>query len=171
MIPMLQGTRYTVRPGDNLSHIAQQNGYADWKVIYSSACNSALRRIRPDPNKVLPGDVVVLPPKASDVVQALRERLAALQRLRQQVQETFGDVARDLNEDFESAKRRGEQVDAVKTVLDILTGLGKLCVKGAKAMEKTGAELEKANDELAKEALDLASDPPKRSWKSTTPGL
>lgn len=52
---------YTVRSGDCLSSIAAANGYSSWRTIYDAPENEEFRRLRPDPNLIYPGDVVVLP--------------------------------------------------------------------------------------------------------------
>ena len=54
-------TTYTVVPGDNLSRIAQRFGLRSWRQIYDDPANAAFRRRRPDPNLILPGDVLVIP--------------------------------------------------------------------------------------------------------------
>ena len=52
---------YTVAPGDCLASIAERFGFSDPMLIYNDAANAALRRARPDPNVLLPGDQVVVP--------------------------------------------------------------------------------------------------------------
>jgi hypothetical protein len=52
---------YTVRSGDTLTKIAQQNGYPSWKTIYYAIENGDFRRKRPNPNLIFPGDQIVLP--------------------------------------------------------------------------------------------------------------
>lgn len=52
---------YTVVPGDCLASIAERFGFGDPMLIYNDAANAALRRARPDPNVLLPGDQVVVP--------------------------------------------------------------------------------------------------------------
>lgn len=55
------GTPYTVRSGDTLSRIAQQNGYSSWQEIYNHPDNADFRRRRPNPNQIHPGDQLILP--------------------------------------------------------------------------------------------------------------
>ncbi len=71
MNPSLAAKAYSVRPGDNLSAIAKSHGYRDWTVVYKSRCNRKLRELRPDPNLILPGDTVMLPPRVADIRAAL----------------------------------------------------------------------------------------------------
>ena len=58
---------YVVQAGDTLSGIAQRNGYTSWRVIYFDADNMAFRTKRPNPNLILPGDVVALPNATADI--------------------------------------------------------------------------------------------------------
>lgn len=51
---------YTVMRGDTLSAIAWGHGMT-WQALYNHPDNAALRRRRPDPNRIFPGDVVMIP--------------------------------------------------------------------------------------------------------------
>jgi hypothetical protein len=62
--------RHTVRRGDCLASIAKQYGFTDWKKIYDAAENAELRRKRPNPNVLYPGDLVVIPEKSEKWVPA-----------------------------------------------------------------------------------------------------
>lgn len=55
------GTRYSVQPGDTLSKIAIRHGLPSWRMIYDSPDNADFRRVRPNPNLIYPGDVLILP--------------------------------------------------------------------------------------------------------------
>jgi N-acetylmuramoyl-L-alanine amidase len=57
------GQFHTVAQGECLASIAQQYGFADYKTIYGDANNTALRRNRPNPNILFPGDHVYIPDK------------------------------------------------------------------------------------------------------------
>lgn len=52
-----------VKKRDNLWNIVKENGFPpkDWKKIYNASYNSKLKKLRPDPNIILPGDEVYLP--------------------------------------------------------------------------------------------------------------
>lgn len=54
-------TRHTVQQGENLSAIARKYKIPRWQDIYDDADNEDLRSLRPDPNLLYPGDVVVIP--------------------------------------------------------------------------------------------------------------
>lgn len=55
------GTEYVVKNGDFLSKIAQEHNIGDWKKIYDHPANERLRKFRPDPNQLEPGDIVYIP--------------------------------------------------------------------------------------------------------------
>ena len=53
---------HIVEQGDCISKIAFEMGYT-WKQIWNHSENRQLKRLRKDPNVLMPGDVVVLPDK------------------------------------------------------------------------------------------------------------
>lgn len=53
-------TAYTVRSGDTLSGIGQRFG-APWRQLYEHPVNAAFRRMRPDPNLIVVGDLLYVP--------------------------------------------------------------------------------------------------------------
>ncbi len=54
---------YVVQQGDHLSKIAATFGFLDYNVIWSHPQNAALKRLRQNPNVLLPGDTLVIPDK------------------------------------------------------------------------------------------------------------
>jgi N-acetylmuramoyl-L-alanine amidase len=56
------GGSYVVRKGDTLSKIARAHGIAHWKTLYDAPENAPLRKKRPNPNRIFPGDQVMVPP-------------------------------------------------------------------------------------------------------------
>ncbi len=68
---------YRVGPGDCLASIAERFGFHDPMIIYNHPDNAALRRARPDPNVLLPGDEVFVPERKPRI-----EELATEQRHR-----------------------------------------------------------------------------------------
>lgn len=54
---------HTVRAGENLTVIAKKYGYPDWRTIYNDPKNADFRRKRPNPNLILPGDLLFIPDK------------------------------------------------------------------------------------------------------------
>ena len=53
--------QHVVAQGECLSLIARRHGFADWKTIYDHPDNAALKKARPNPNLLFPGDVVTIP--------------------------------------------------------------------------------------------------------------
>ncbi|QDV33753.1 LysM peptidoglycan-binding domain-containing protein [Tautonia plasticadhaerens] len=64
---------YVVKSGDTLTAIARRNGYGSWRDIYQHPDNSPFRAKRPNPDKIFPGDELVLPGRP-----LTHEELAAL---------------------------------------------------------------------------------------------
>jgi len=50
-----------IREGDSLYRLAERYGLASWRDIYFAEENSLFRRMRPDPNRIFPGDIVYVP--------------------------------------------------------------------------------------------------------------
>ncbi|MET0289518.1 MAG: peptidoglycan-binding protein [Pseudoxanthomonas sp.] len=57
-----QGSTHTVSQGESLASIAKTNGYL-WKTLWEHGNNAALKSKRGNPNQLLAGDAVFLPPK------------------------------------------------------------------------------------------------------------
>jgi N-acetylmuramoyl-L-alanine amidase len=55
------GTYHTVKQGECLSSLAKRFGYVDFETIYDHAENAELKKLRPNPNIIFPGDVVYVP--------------------------------------------------------------------------------------------------------------
>lgn len=54
---------YTCIQGDTLSKLAAAHGLHGWRTIYDHPENAELRRRRPNPNVLLPGDPIFIPEK------------------------------------------------------------------------------------------------------------
>jgi len=54
-------TEYTVQAGDTLVRIAERFGFADWREIYHAPENAAFRKARPNPDRIFPGDQLIIP--------------------------------------------------------------------------------------------------------------
>jgi hypothetical protein len=53
--------KHVVRQGECLSGIARQYGFNDYRTVYEHPDNAALKKQRPNPNILHPGDVVAIP--------------------------------------------------------------------------------------------------------------
>jgi LysM repeat protein len=62
------GSAYTVRSGDTLTAIAARHGFASWREIYYHPDNEPFRKKRPNPDKIFPGDVLIIPGRPGDSV-------------------------------------------------------------------------------------------------------
>jgi hypothetical protein len=60
-LPQTNMPHHTVTQGECISSIAARFGFADYRTIYDDGANADLRRDRPNPNQLLPGDVVFVP--------------------------------------------------------------------------------------------------------------
>jgi len=58
----------TVGPGDHLAQIAEENGYGRIDTIVNAQENADLFARRPNPHQLVPGDVLLLPTKATGSV-------------------------------------------------------------------------------------------------------
>ena len=52
---------HTVKQGDHISSIAKQFGFRDFMTVWNDAGNADLRKLRPNPNVLFPGDQVFIP--------------------------------------------------------------------------------------------------------------
>lgn len=62
--------RHVVQQGECLATIARRFGFASYKKLYDDPANAALKKLRPNPNVLRPGDVVMIPDKAPKEVDA-----------------------------------------------------------------------------------------------------
>jgi LysM repeat protein len=52
---------YTIKPGDTLTKIAAQRRFASWRDIYYDSANAEFRKKRTNPDRIFPGDVLMIP--------------------------------------------------------------------------------------------------------------
>jgi hypothetical protein len=68
-LPTTLPSRYVVVSGDTLTAIARRFGFASWRDIYYHAENTPFRHKRPNPDKIFPGDELVIPGHPADPSQ------------------------------------------------------------------------------------------------------
>ena len=52
---------YTVKQGDHLVGIAEENGFHDYRILWDHPQNAELKKKRQNPNILYPGDQVFVP--------------------------------------------------------------------------------------------------------------
>lgn len=52
---------YTVKQGDHLFGIAEENGFHDYRIVWDHPQNAELKKTRENPNILFPGDQVFIP--------------------------------------------------------------------------------------------------------------
>lgn len=67
--------RHTVRQGECLSTIAAAYGFADWHNVYDDPANTELRKKRPNPHVLFPGDVVAIPERDKTPIEVTTGKL------------------------------------------------------------------------------------------------
>lgn len=93
---------YAIKKGDTLKNIARKNGLASWKNIYYAACNKRLRQVRPNPDKIKQGDIIIIPDNPEKL---LRIKIAELQKTIDRIHATFNTSEQQLNADFAKLDR------------------------------------------------------------------
>ena len=108
---------YTVQRGDNLNKIAKKFGVKSWRDLYNHPRNAGFRQKRPNPNIILPGDVMYVPGKTNgkqiiDLGETLIQGNAPVQddkpvtdltdaERKQLFDEAFKDVPSNVRRDWE----------------------------------------------------------------------
>jgi hypothetical protein len=150
---------HTVSAGESLSSIAAKYGFPDAMLIYRAACNEAFRRARPNPDQILPGDQLAIPPRPEEMQRALRARLTNLRRLRRESEQMSAGLEQELEQLIAEGRRKARAFDALAAATSIVVGLVNITTAGFAAMKLTGAELAKANRQLARSSLKFAYYP------------
>lgn len=149
---------HVVRPQDTLSGIAAAYGFPAerWRWIYDAACNADLRRARPDPKLIRPGDRVLVPPNPAEMRALLSARLAALRALRRDTEAMFARIDAEADRTFREYSVNANVMDWTAAMLVRVKDVVKA---GVAAMKLTGEALAKANAQLGWSALDFAYTP------------
>ena len=70
------------------------NGFPpkDWKKIYDAPYNKKLRKLRPDPKVILPGDIVCLPRYSMEDIQGILDSIIGAQKRLEEVKKERAEV-------------------------------------------------------------------------------
>lgn len=185
-MPDYKKQNHKVARGDNLTKIAKKYNHKKWQTIWNAPENKKIVSKRKVPEKIEPGDLIVIPfneKQQSDIAseayectstqhlegefrQALEKRKSNLERSISSLKSTMRDndtfhkqLVVDLNAAARGAKSWGDTVDAIATVATLMVSLTKLANKGHKASKASGELLEQLNKEMQKDALDMAYGP------------
>lgn len=63
-------TTITVAPGDCCSSLAEKAGFSSYAPVYNDGANAELRKARPNPNMLVPGDSVTVPDRTTKEADA-----------------------------------------------------------------------------------------------------
>ena len=118
---------HTVQAGDCLLSICHQYGFNDWKVLYDHPANAQLRKMRPDPHMLVPGDRVVIPERKAKVLEVASGKTHVFKvktmktRLRLRVHEHVEGMPSSgtYQLDVEGMRRRHEGVIGDDGLLDV----------------------------------------------------
>lgn len=69
---MPQAVKHKVTKSDKVIQIAKKYGHKDWKVIWKDPKNKPLVKKRKDPERIQPGDIVVIPPTQKELAEAAK---------------------------------------------------------------------------------------------------
>jgi N-acetylmuramoyl-L-alanine amidase len=64
---------HVVKQGECLSSIARAYGFSDYRTLFDHAENAALKKVRPNPDMLAPGDSVFIPDKSERYESAASE--------------------------------------------------------------------------------------------------
>lgn len=177
---------HKVKKGETLIGIAKKYGHKDWKAIWKAPENKSIASKRKDPEKIEPGDALVIPLNAkqrkendakllalnearnaelqlctglTNQVQRLQRSIKLYDELIQSNVQSTKRIVDDLKKNLAGMKKWGDGVDAVAMLTQMGVSLGKIAKTGQAATKASGAALKKLNDEAAKEAVGIATGP------------
>jgi hypothetical protein len=82
-----------------------------------------------------------------------------LVQLRAETEVLYQNIEDDLSSSYRQYDKTAQTVDAVATIANILADLSSLAVKGMKSINLSGAALEEANKDIAKDGIKSAVGP------------
>jgi len=158
---------HVVKKNDSLSKIAKQYDFSNWKDIWEHKLNKDLVSTRKKPEKIQPGDKVMIPPnpKAEEEMARLELVLEKLRKLREESEKGFDAMEEDLEKQYEDLQAYGEKLDFAATILTAFVGAAfavKDLAKGAAKKAVKEAIKEAGKEAAIDTALDLAMPTPSK---------
>ena len=155
---------HTVKKGENLDKIAKSYGIANFNKIYSDLVNAKFRKTRPDPNKIEPGDKVIIPDYAltpskrrdlKSLIQTVEARIKSLQALKADQIKTTAELVGEITGAQRGFKKTSSAVDAASTLISLLGSLGKITAIGMKNTGNVASEIAKSNKAVLDEVAGM----------------
>jgi LysM domain len=153
-------TVHVVAKGETLETIARKYKIRPWKTIYDDPANARFRKLRKNPDQIMPGDKIVIqmpgPSRQSiksldTLIAMLQARIKKLEGIQSAGQKTTRQLVAGIRKQAGNAKNVAEAADLAATILLFMKDLSKLAIGGWKAVQKSGAELDAANKVFGKE--------------------
>jgi hypothetical protein len=142
---------HTVQRGETLSGIAAKYGFSDWKKVYQHPANEALRKQRPNPNNIVPGDKVNIPPDSRRLAAELRNRLQRLEKVRFDSIAMFDKLEKELAAEYGKTKTVARNVDTAAFFAGVFVNLASLTKSCHAAMKLEGEALKQLNKQVARD--------------------
>ncbi len=79
-------SKHLVQQGETLYTIAKLQGFLNWRTIYDAPENGELRELRPNPQVLQPGDVVVIPDNKDPALRVSLDKRTIVAKRKRDVQ-------------------------------------------------------------------------------------
>ena len=155
---------HTVKKGENLDKIARFYGIKSFVTIYKDPVNTKFRKTRPNPDKIQPGDQIIIPDYAltpdkrkdlKTLIATVEARIKNLEQAKKEQINTTASLSGEIKKGKKDFKKTGDAVDAAALVLTILNSLAKITVTGSKMGAMKATEVAKANKDIIKEVVGM----------------
>ena len=163
---------YQIKKGDTLDAVAVKFGHRTGDTIWKDKNNKSLVSKRGQPEKLQPGDKLVIPPSPKMLKRVVETR-ASLEAEKVRLERQVKALDEVLTEDRAMTKQvigelsrlkaqmKGfsDKIDMAATLIGATVSIGKLTKMGFQSTKLAGAELEKLNHEALKEVTSFVKEP------------
>lgn len=158
---------YKVQPGDTFTKIASLHRIKHWQDIFFAHENSVLRKRIQRPERIQPGDTVIIPKNIDGSIRDYeRKRLIEIIRRLNQEKAAIETMFAKLQAENDAASRKlrtfASRVDALASMPFIVRGLINTSKEVAKTIALNGEALKEANKkfvtEFVKDRAEMARD-------------